>query len=260
MKKHIISFIIALATAVTTWGTTLDQQADSAYSADKFQDAVELYNQAINEYGSSSKLYYNLGNAYYRCGNLGQAVLNYERALRLDPTDNNTRANLEFVNSKLIDKPGERGTFLENAFDSMATSMTSNGWAWLAFILFVLFAASVVLYLFSSAVNLRKLGFFGGGVLFVLSVMAIIVAIRAKSIATSTDYAIITSPSTILSTTPRAPKNRNEEAMLLHAGTKLHILDSITSRTDRLNMTWYDVEVDNEHRAWISSADVEKVN
>ena len=231
MKKHIISFIIALATAVTTWGTTLDQQADSAYSADKFQDAVELYNQAINEYGSSSKLYYNLGNAYYRCGNLG-----------------------------LIDKPGERGTFLENAFDSMATSMTSNGWAWLAFILFVLFAASVVLYLFSSAVNLRKLGFFGGGVLFVLSVMAIIVAIRAKSIATSTDYAIITSPSTILSTTPRAPKNRNEEAMLLHAGTKLHILDSITSRTDSLNMTWYDVEVDNEHRAWISSADVEKVN
>ena len=66
-------------------------------------------------------------------GELGKAILSYERALRLDPTFDDARNNLEFVNSKITDRAGATGTFMGNALDSVANSAKSNTWSWLAF-------------------------------------------------------------------------------------------------------------------------------
>lgn len=82
---------------------------------------------------------------------------------------------------------------------------------------------------------------------------------RAASIASADNVAIVTVPSTILSTTPRVPQDRTQEAMLLHEGTKVTILDSVRSTTDSIHSLWYDVEVDNAHRAWINAAAVQKI-
>lgn len=255
--KRLISIILFVTALMPVMAAQLDEQADSAYAADNFKEAVELYKKAMAEHGTSAALYYNLGNAYYRTGDMGKAVICYERALRLDPTDVKAKTNLEFVNSKLVDKPGERGTFINVAADTFANKAKSNTWAWLAFALFALFIGGAALYFFGNEVKWRKLGFFGGICLLILSVITVVFAVKSHNIATSREYAVITAPSTILSTAPRAPKNRNEEAMLLHQGTKLSINDSIASRTDSATVMWYDVNVDNEHRAWISSNDVE---
>ena len=63
--------------------------------------------------------------------------------------------------------------------------------------------------------------------------------------------------SDILSTSPREPKDRSEEAMLLHEGTRVRILDSVAAPGDTTGLKWYDVSIDNHHRAWIKSTDVE---
>ena len=55
------------------------------------------------------------------------------------------------------------------------------------------------------------------------------------------------------------PKNRQEEAMLLHEGTKLEILDSISVQNDSTGLKWLDVQIDNNHRAWIKSSDIERI-
>ncbi len=105
---------------------------------------------------------------------------------------------------------------------------------------------------------LRKVGFFGAGILLIVTVVANFLAYRAAGNVTATDRAVIIQPSVILSTTPRQPKDRSEEAFLLHEGTKVHILDSISDPSDRTGkIKWYDVRVDNSHRAWISSESVE---
>src|SRR5262249_52216666 len=53
-------------------------------------------------------LYFNLGNAKAQSGKPIDAILAYERALRLAPNDPDTRANLELVRAKLAGtKPGE---------------------------------------------------------------------------------------------------------------------------------------------------------
>ncbi|WP_290381691.1 hypothetical protein [uncultured Muribaculum sp.] len=47
--------------------------------------------------------------------------------------------------------------------------------------------------------------------------------------------------------------------MLLHEGTKLEILDSVTTRIDSVTTRWYDVKVDNNNRAWVRASAVERI-
>lgn len=260
MKRYfILLFIFAATLGMSVSAQSLTEQADSAYTSDEFELAAKLYSDAVSENGTSPEILYNLGNCYYRLGKPGKAVLMYERALRLDPTFEDAKENLAFVNSLTTDRPGERGTFFENALDSISLKMTSDTWAWIAFAFFALTIAGVCLYIFSANIPLRKTGFFGGFLSILLCGITLFFAWRCASICSADNVAIITKPSTILSTAPRTPSDRSLEAMLLHEGTKVMILDSVENRTDSVPTLWLDVEVDNSHRAWINAADVERI-
>lgn len=263
MKNFILTLVISIICLSPlhgkAQGNQLIQQADSAYNADDFRQAADMYLGVIQQYGPSTKLYFNLGNSYYRLGEMGNAIIAYERALRLDPSDKDVHYNLDFVNARITDRPGERGTFLGNAIDTISTSANSNVWAWIAFACFTLTLAGLLAYLFSRVVTVRKFGFFGGIVTLLGCCICLFLSYRSAKIVTADNEAVITVPSTILSTTPRVPQDRSQEAMLLHEGTKVTILDSVRSTTDSINSLWYDVEIDNAHRAWINAAAVQKI-
>lgn len=256
MKKFVVILFVALQ-AVFAADASIVARADSAYMNDDFLNAAALYQEAIDSLGPSPERYYNLGNSYYRAGLNGMAIVCYERALRLDPSNDDIRDNLEFVNSRITDRITPGHSLIGSAADRIARSAHSNVWAWAGLICFVLALAGVCVYFLADGVTVRKIGFFGAGVLLVCSVLTNRMAWRAAHSATSSTSAVVVSPSVILSTTPRQPKDRSEEAMLLHEGTKLEILDSIPgSGTDRM---WYDVKVDDSHRAWVSSEAVEVI-
>lgn len=259
MKPIAIAFALIIVSVFPSRALTLDQRADSAYAADDFTAAAALYSQMIDSLGTSPRLLYNLGNCYYRLGKPGKAIICYERALRINPGFSDARANLEFVNSRIYDKQGERGSFLSNTFDRAATVASANTLAWSALVIFLIALGAVALYYFSPVVAVRKCGFFGAILLFMIFAATITLTIRGYDIARDNDAAIITSPSALLSTSPREPKDRREEAMLLHEGTKVVILDSITAGADTTGLKWLDVQVDNNHRAWIKSSDIERI-
>lgn len=238
---------------------TLFEQADSAYTAEDYAAAAQLYTRIAETDGTSAPLLYNLGNCYYRMGRNGMAVLMYERALRIDPSMSEARENLAFVNSRLTDRPGERGTFLGNILDSVSGNMSSDFWAWIAAVLFLVTITGIVVYIFSSSIPLRKTGFFGGLISMALCAVSVFFSLRNASAATDTEKAVILAPSTILSTAPRVPADRSLEAMLLHEGTRVEILDSVRNPADTVAPLWLDVQVDNTHRAWINARDVERI-
>lgn len=256
MIRYISLFIFTILT-INLRASVLTEKADSAYTARQYDTAIELYNKAVETDGPSATLYYNLGNSHYRQKHNGLAIVCYESALRLDPTMKDARANLEFVNSRITDRPGERGTFIGNALDAMANRNTSNSWAWIAFGLFCLTIGGICLYIFSDTVILRKAGFFGALITLTCTLVSLFFAIRAANIAAADNICVVTAESTILSTSPRIPLDRNEEAMLLHEGTKLEILDSVKNPSD--STLWLDVQVDNSHRAWIDASKTQRV-
>lgn len=259
LKRYIFA-LVAFAGGVNMLNaSSLAEQGDSAYKKEDYRAAVELYNQAIKEDGVSTDLYYNLGNAYYRTGDLSSSILSYERALRLDPSNSDAKSNLDFVNTKIADKKGESGSFISNTIDSIACAFHSNVWAWLAVILFALTMACGCLYVFGGIVLIKKIGFFGGIILLLISGISVFFSFRSKAISTDASQAIITAESTVLSTVPRTPLNRDEEAMLLHEGTKVRIIRSIALSGDSAGEIWHEVDVDNRHRAWINGNDIEKI-
>lgn len=258
MKKLIFTILLTTL-AVFSINAGLVQQADSAYKGQNYGQALKLYTAAKDSLGPSATLYYNIGNCYYRLNRPGKAIVNYERALRLDPLHDEAATNLEFVNSKLTDRPGERGTFIGNVLDSSANAVGSDGWAMIAVLCFIFTVGAILLYIFTSNIMLRKVGFFGGGLMILLCVLAVFFSFRSAAIALSDHTAVVIEASTILSTSPRQPANAQEEALVLHEGARMNVLDSVTVKTDSTSTTWLDVEIDNQHRAWINAKSVERI-
>lgn len=234
---------------------SLAVQADSAYNKGEFQLAEELYIQAATNQGVSPQLYYNLGNTHYRLGHLGKAVVYYERALQLDPSMADARSNLDFVNTQILDKPEDDSTFLGNLHRSISSWLSPNGWAWLAFALFAAMLLCAALYIFATAVLARKTGFFGGFILLIAFVYSLVIAAQTSAAPYSHVRAVVIQPTANLSTTPGATAD-GTKIIPVHEGTVLEIVDSMAVPGSPM---WYDVKINNATRAWVSSADVEKI-
>lgn len=259
MKTFIISILFTLLGSVSLMGQSLVEKANAEYDKDNYAGALKLYLQVAQEEGTSSDLYYNIGNTYYRMGDLGHAVLNYERALILNLGNEDARTNLDFVNSKIQTKITEDKSFVIQLIDNFVEWQSSNSWAVIAAICFILLIGGILLYVFATTIMLRKVGFFGGGVMLLFVIIAMLCSLSVKSRVEAKNKAIVIKPSVTLSTVPRIPKDKNEEAFILTSGNKVTIVDSVENKTGEIKEIWYDVKADDTHRAWLKSNDVEKI-
>jgi tetratricopeptide (TPR) repeat protein len=73
-------------------GTDWDA-ANNAYHAGKYDEAKIDYLRLVQAGQYSPDLFYNLGNAWFKLGDPGRAILNYERALVLNPRLDEAQAN-----------------------------------------------------------------------------------------------------------------------------------------------------------------------
>ena len=80
------------------------KEANELYEAGEYAAAIERYGALAEAGVDDAALHYNTANAYYKINDLGRAVLNYERALRLEPRDRAARENLSLAETQLRDK------------------------------------------------------------------------------------------------------------------------------------------------------------
>lgn len=235
---------------------SLDGQGDEAYAAGDYLTAIELYKQAIATDGVSPTIYYNLGNAYFRADSIDQAIINYERALKLDPTFNDARTNLDFVNTKIIDTPSDAlksNVIMDNAL----SMMTANGWAITAIVIFFIVILLAAGYIFMTNIRIRKVCFFSAIVILLIDFLSVYMAITSANAVNSHTDAIVTEVSVQLSTSPSSPTDASQQAFLLHEGSKVRILQTLDTPHDPYVKQWYEVLVDEQHRAWIDASAVE---
>ena len=72
-------------------------RGNGLYAAGRFTEAAAAYETQVQHGDYSANLFYNLGDAYYRLGSRGRAILNYRRALLLEPSHAEATANLAFI-------------------------------------------------------------------------------------------------------------------------------------------------------------------
>jgi tetratricopeptide (TPR) repeat protein len=75
-------------------------RANADYAAGKYASAIEGYESLVKNGRWNASVFYDLGNAYFRQNDSGRAILNYERALALDPAQPEARANLQLVRDR----------------------------------------------------------------------------------------------------------------------------------------------------------------
>ena len=84
------------------------KRGNDAYFRGDFAGTVVAYEQLDRQNVVSRDLYYNLGVAHFRQGSLGRAVWSFERALGLDPDDEDARFNLtqalKLAERRVLDK------------------------------------------------------------------------------------------------------------------------------------------------------------
>ena len=125
--KRLLPFILLVFLPLSASAVT-KAEADSAYAQEHYQKAVQDYEQLLKK-GVSADLYYNLGNSYYRLDNITQAIIAYERALRLAPGDQDIRFNLQMARSKTIDRiTPESEMFFVTWYRSLVSLMSGLVW------------------------------------------------------------------------------------------------------------------------------------
>ena len=257
MKQFVITILlVVLALPVLAGDNPFIGRANQAYKQELYNEALKLYLQEAERTGVSSDLYCNIGDTYYRLKDNVHAVLYYERALLLDPSNSDARFNLEFVRSKM-QLPDDAGdSWFSNWVDQTVSRLSSNTWAIIAIVTFLLFLAGLAAYLFMDNVLMRKIGFFGGALMIVATILANLAAFHVYHKATSGNGAIIMPETVTLSTAPREPRDKEEMAFELQQGTRVEIVDSIS---DTANGKWLQVSTAGGHKAWLNAKDVEVI-
>lgn len=220
---------------------------DSAYMGNDFASAIQIY-EALLKKGEAADIYYNLGNSYYKADNIAKAILNYERALLLQPGNSDYRANLEVARSKTIDKmEAIPEIFFITWTKSLINSMSVNAWAVCGIVCFILMIASIYLFVFSKQIIWKKIGFISGMAFLIFVVLSNVFAAQQKDRLLQRDKAIIVSPSVTVRSTPT---EGGTSLFVLHEGSKVNLKDSSMKE-------WKEIRLDDGKVGWLPTSSIE---
>ena len=250
--KYIV-FVLLLLVSGSSFAQTLAEDASKAYREQDYAKSIDLYEQAIaqglKENRESADVYYNLGNAYFRDGQLGEAILNYERALLLDPGDSDIRHNLRFARTRTEDRIETAGSlFLTNWVNAIQNMFSSNQWATMGIVFFILFLVCAGIFLFVRLMWAKKTAFYAGLVIFVLMIVSNIFAFNQKDALINRNTAVVMAGA---ASVKASPDNNSNELFQLHEGTKVKIRST--------DGNWYEVEIANGSVGWMPKENVEVI-
>lgn len=251
MKRIIILFLAATASLGLRAQSPeqLWDNANTSYINGEYQLAIERYDSLLATGNVSPKVYYNLGNAYFKENRIGKAILNYNRALRLAPSDSDIKYNLRIANARTVDKIDKVPEFFAKTWiNSLRMGFNSNTWAVVSLMLFALSLGAVLLYLLSSKTAVRKVGFYSCIVLIVMFIMAGSFSMTEKRELTDSSQAIIMQSSVSVKS---SPDNASKDIFILHEGTKVTVLRSLNY--------WSEIMIDSGNKGWVPEQAIETI-
>ena len=222
-------------------------EGDSAYMKNDYASAIQIYEALLNR-GEAADIYYNLGNSYYKAGDIAKAILNYERALLLQPGNGDIRANLEIARSKTVDKVEPvPEIFFVSWTKSLINSMSVDSWAVCGVVCFILLIVSLYLFIFSKQIVLKKAGFISGIVFLAVTILANVFANQQKDELTNRNSAIVINPSVTVRSTP---SESGTSLFILHEGHKVGVKDG--SMKD-----WKEIRLEDGKVGWVPASAIE---
>jgi tetratricopeptide (TPR) repeat protein len=250
--KQIQYFLLCLLISTSGFVSAQEEmikEAETAYTQENYLQAIERYEEILKIYGNSHEVYFNLGNAYYKADRLASAILNYERALLLNPGDAAIRFNLEVAKLKKVDRIDPIGEFfLIQWFRTIQNLVSVDTWASLGIACFILFIGCLFLFFFSKWMRLKKTGFYLGIILLFIVICSNVFAWNQQKAIVERKGAIIFAPTVTIKSSPDAS---GTDLFVLHEGTKAFIKSSLGE--------WFEIELEDGNVGWIRQKDLERI-
>lgn len=246
MKKIFVICQCLLVIALCANAQTPFDEANAAYAEGRYDDAATLY-QAILDEQPDAQVYYNLGNVRYKQGELAQAILCYERALRLRPNYPDAKYNLKFAQSRITDNIPEQDFFVSAWARAVRNSLSEQTWMWLSVGLFLLLLVALLLFLLASAVGVRKSAFHIAWIALLFSIVAGLNTVSLHRRDTLRNEAIITQG---IVNAKSAPDRSGTDLFTVHEGTKVTIRETIGE--------WCNIRV-GSNQGWIRLQCLERI-
>lgn len=248
-KTYIFIFFVLLASHSFAFDKSLADSAVSAYSRGDYNTAILKYQQIFEQGYHSSGMYYNLGNCYYKLGQYPRAILNFERALRLDAQNEDAAFNLQMAQRFITDKIDILPEFfLRKWLKDTINYYPSDKWAKNSVIAFLLVLFFMGVFFFTRSRKIKKLSFFIAVISIIISILSGYFSFEQKNYATDNSEAIVLTPSVTVKSTP---DQGGTDLFLIHEGIKVKIIDQVD--------TWVEIKLANGNKGWMKEEGLERI-
>lgn len=248
MKTAFILLIIICAglQGMSQSNDELAGQARKAYTAGHYPEAIQLYEKILKSDNESAVLYYNLGNAYFRNNEIPSSILYYEKALKLEPNQEDIRHNLNVANSRITDKVEVvPELFYKRWWKAFMDTLSIDTIGIVLILLVTLALLSTSIYLFSKSLPVRKIAFWCGVFLYSFLLISFLAARQKEHHLKFHHEAIVFTPTV---TVKSSPDVSSADLFVIHEGIKVVLLDQIGD--------WQEIRIANGSVGWLKNSDI----
>ena len=241
MNRLYLIFILILFSVTAGFAQQTDEfeMANKFFEEKDYDSAIRMYQSVINQGVGSAPLYFNLGNAYFKKGDLGYAILNYMRARRLDPSNEDILHNLEFARRfSRVQMEGVELNPISSFMSMIVNPYRLNILAWVSSVCFILFVL-IMIFRFGLGYNSSLIRISA-----ILSLIFIMISFGLTTFKYRQDYltrrGVVVAEEVSVYTGPSILSDVELEAA---PGLVIEILDE--------NQEYYNVLFENKRRGWV---------
>ncbi|HEY6160147.1 MAG TPA: tetratricopeptide repeat protein [Bacteroidia bacterium] len=223
------------------------EKANEYYHAKDYQHAIQLYKRILETGVESPALYFNLGNCYFKSDSIARAILYYEKAKKLAPSDEDIQFNLKIAGQRVTDRiEAPSSLFFTAWWENIKMSKTIDQWGWLCVSCILLTFMSFATFWVFSASTIKKYGFWGGLFFLLLTIFTFTLAeIRYSESVSSSEAIIMVDAISVKS----SPEEKGKEIFILHSGCKLQVINT--------NGQWSEIRLANNNVGWVPTSSIE---
>lgn len=225
------------------------EMANQHYMNQEYEKAALVYEQILLSGKESAQVFFNLGNAYFKSNDIPKAILNYERAKLLEPANEDIDFNIRVANQFTVDNVlALPQPFFLRWRTTVVNMASSDTWAKISMAAFLMFLVLLGAFLFSRFAWVKRLTFWGGLLLLIISAFGFSFAGRQKKALDERNYAIVFCPRVAVKSSPSAT---GTDLFLIHEGLKIEITDSLNR--------WNEIRIPDGNKGWMPDTCVVRI-
>lgn len=246
MKKILFLLLMIANSLVAQNAEELFNSANDLYKNNMLEEAIEMYKKIESQGLVSSELYYNLGNAYYKLNKVGPSIYYYEKALKINPLNEDVKNNLVFAKRLALDNIEELPQSIFQKFNkNYLQKLSYNQWAIVVIVFSFLGSLLFLLFYFANSPSKKRFYFATSILSFILIIISFTITYNQYTLSKNNKEAIVFAEKTEVR---NAPTFNSEEVFTLHEGTKVTVLDEIDN--------WKKIKLSDGKLGWIIADEI----